>query len=107
MRPPTAPGQYAFSDPEHVRRVLAGAGWTGLDLRPVDVACAFPASELERYLTWIGPVGRQLQTADGATRARVLDALLTAHAPFVHDAGDAGAEVRFTAACWLAEARAP
>jgi SAM-dependent methyltransferase len=105
--PPGAPGQYAFADPGLVRHILSGAGWTGIDLRPADVACAFPASELERYLSWIGAVGRLLQEADGPTQRRVLDALLAAYAAYVHRAGRPDAQVRFTAACWVVEARAP
>jgi SAM-dependent methyltransferase len=106
-RPTGAPGQYAFADPDLVRRILASAGWTGIDVRPADVACAFPASELERYLSWIGAVGRLLQEVDGPSRRRVLDALLAAHAAYVHGAGGSDATVRFTAACWVIVARAP
>jgi hypothetical protein len=56
--------------------------------------------ELERYFTRLGPVGRILQDTDERTRARVIDAVRSAFDPYVQ-----AAEVRFTAACWLASAR--
>ena len=33
---PGAPGPFAFADPEHVRRILSGAGFAGIDLAPHD-----------------------------------------------------------------------
>ncbi|HJW08236.1 MAG TPA: methyltransferase domain-containing protein [Holophagaceae bacterium] len=100
-RLPNAPGQFAFADPQRIHGILAASGWGGIDIRPLDVACAFPEAELPRYLTWVGPVGRFLQEADAPTRARILDTLRGAFAPFMQ-----GGEVRFTAACWQVDARA-
>jgi hypothetical protein len=42
-----------------------------------------------------------LQQVDAPTRARIIEAARTAFDPYVH-----GAEVRFTAACWMIRARA-
>ena len=70
-------------------------------VEPVDRECTFPASELEAYLTLMGPVGRALAGQDDATRARVVDRVRPALAPFVR-----GDEVAFTAACWLVSATA-
>jgi SAM-dependent methyltransferase len=100
-RRPDAPGQFAFADPARVRRILEQGGWTGIDFQPLDVACAFSEVELVRYVTKLGPLGRALQGADDATRARVIEAVRPAFDPYVH-----GAEVRFTAACWSVLARA-
>ena len=73
-----------------------------MDVRPVDVVCTLPESELVRYITWLGPVGLALQKADESTRARVVATVRAAFEPYVQDA-----EVRFIAACWMAGARAP
>jgi hypothetical protein len=43
-----------------------------------------------------------LQQLDEQKRARIIEAVRAAFDPFVH-----GAEVRFTAACWMVGARAP
>jgi SAM-dependent methyltransferase len=100
-RRPDAPGQFAFADGARVRRILGDAGWTAMDVQPVDVPCAFPESDLVTYLTRLGPVGLGLQQADEETRGRVVEVVRAAFDPYV-----SGGEVRFTAACWLVAARA-
>jgi hypothetical protein len=99
-RPPDGPGQFAFADERKVRKILEDSGWTDVDLRPIDTLCKFPESELIHYFTRLGPVGAFLQNADEATRARVIQAVRAAFDPFVQ-----GADVRFTAACWMVAAR--
>lgn len=101
VRRPDEPGQFAFADPDRVRRILAESGWKGIDIRPIDVPCALPESELVHYLTRLGPVGLALGGVDEQTRAQVVDTVRPAFDPFVQ-----GTEVRFTAACWLVEAHA-
>jgi ubiquinone/menaquinone biosynthesis C-methylase UbiE len=96
-----APGQFAFADQSRVSRILEESGWTEIDIRPIDVACTMPESELVRYVTRLGPVGLILQEADDRTRAQVIETVRAAFDPYVH-----GAEVRNTAACWLVGARA-
>jgi SAM-dependent methyltransferase len=100
-RRPDGPGQFAFADPDRIRGILADSGWTGVDIRPVDVACALPEGELVRYLTRLGPVGLALGKLDEQTRAQVVETVRAAFDIFVQ-----GTEVRFTAACWLVDARA-
>ncbi len=100
-RPPDAPGQFAFADEPRVRRILTESGWGDIGLRPMDVACSFPAKALELYLTRLGPLGTLLRDADEPTRAQITDAVRDAFQAFVH-----GDEVRFTAACWWIEAKA-
>jgi SAM-dependent methyltransferase len=100
-RQPDAPGQFAFADQRRVARILDESGWSAVEIRPVDVACAFPETELTPYLTRLGPVGRVIQDLDDRTRARVTQAVRAAFEPYVQ-----GGEVRFTAACWMATARA-
>jgi len=96
-----APGQFALADEGRVSSILAKSGWTEIDIRPADVTCTLPEKELVRYLTRMGPVGRALEGADEATRARVIDAVRPSFDPYV-----LGSEVRFTAACWVIGARA-
>jgi SAM-dependent methyltransferase len=100
-RRPDEPGQFAFADRARVRAILDGARWTDVDITPLDVACTLPASELDTYVTKLGPVGRVLADADEPTRAKVLAKIRGAFEPYMH-----GPEVRFTAACWMIRARA-
>lgn len=95
-RRPDAPGQFAFADADRVSRILAESGWTGIDIQATDVPCTLPTTELERYLTLLGPVSRALRDVDARKRAEVIKTALAAFEPFVR-----GAEVRFTAACWM------
>jgi SAM-dependent methyltransferase len=101
-RRPDAPGQFAFADRARVHAILEGSGWADVDLHATDAACTFPAKELARYVTHLGPVGRVLQDADEQTRAKVTETVLAAFEPFVH-----GPEVRFTGACWTVAAANP
>lgn len=100
-RRPDAPGQFAFADQHRVRRILEAGGWGEIDIRPVDVLCTLSESDLLRYLTRLGPVGLALQEVDAPTRAKVVETIRPAFDTYVH-----GAEVRFTAACWMVTARA-
>jgi hypothetical protein len=100
-RRPDAPGQFAFADDRRVHGILADSGWTDIDIHAIDVECTLPERDLVPYLTRLGPVGQALQDADEQTKARVLDVVRPAFDPYV-----GGAEVRFTAACWMIAARA-
>ncbi|MDQ1043220.1 class I SAM-dependent methyltransferase [Streptomyces sp. V4I2] len=100
-RRPDEPGQFAFSDAGRVHHILEESGWTGIDVRPIDVACALPEKELVGYFTRLGPVSLVLGEADERTRRRVVETVRAAFDPFVQ-----GTEVRFTAACWMVGARA-
>ena len=57
------------------------------------------ACELPAYLSRLGPVGLALAGADPADRARVVEAIAPAFAPFRR-----GDEIRFSAACWRVDA---
>ena len=103
LRRPDGPGQFAFADPARVRAVLAAGGWQDIAIVPVDVACTFAAADLPVYLARMGPLARRLETlADDALRAQVEAVVEAAFAPFVQ-----GDVVRFDAACWRIDARAP
>ncbi len=100
-RRPDVPGQFAFADSDRVRAILDDSGWTAIQIRPLDVDCVLPEADLVPYLTGLGPVGSALRDADDRTRAHVIDTVRPAFDPYVH-----GADVRFTAACWMVGARA-
>jgi hypothetical protein len=102
LRVADVPGQFGFANREQVNAILGKSSWTGIALRPIDVLCCFPTSELTRYFTQLGPLARALPTvSDESLRARVIDLARTAFEPYVH-----GHEVRFEAACWMVEAQA-
>ncbi|MGF1627486.1 MAG: class I SAM-dependent methyltransferase [Alphaproteobacteria bacterium] len=101
-RQPDAPGQFAFADPQRIGRILHESGWVGADIRPLDVACTLPESALVGYFSRLGPLGLVLREADDGARARIIETVRTAFDPYVE-----GTNVRFTAACWMIEARAP
>jgi SAM-dependent methyltransferase len=98
---PDAPGQFAFADRHRVHRILEQSGWAGIDIRPVELSCTLPEKELVRYFTRLGPLGLILHEAEEQIRARIIETVRAAFAPYV-----CGAEVRFTAACWMVGARA-
>jgi SAM-dependent methyltransferase len=100
-RRPNGPGQFSFGDARRVSRILEESGWGDVAVRPLDAACALPEDQLVPYVTKLGPVGLLLRQADEQTRVQVIEHVRPAFAPFVH-----GAEVRFTAACWVISARA-
>ena len=101
VRRPNEAGQFGLADRERVRTILEESGWSEIEIQPVDVACAMPESALVRYFTELGPVGCMLQQTDAELRARVIATVRPAFDPYVH-----GAQVRFTAKCWLVGARA-
>ncbi|MFI9757110.1 hypothetical protein ACIHFB_04125 [Streptomyces sp. NPDC051963] len=100
-RRPDEPGQFALADSERIHSILAESGWAGIDIRPMDVTCSLPKSELVGYFTRLGPVGMTLREADEQTRAQVVETVRAAFDTFVQ-----GTEVRFTGACWTVSARA-
>jgi SAM-dependent methyltransferase len=100
-RRPDGPGQFAFANADRVLTILRDSGWTDSEIQPLDVPCTLPEPALLSYVTQLGPVGRILQEADEATRTRVIEVVRPAFEPYVH-----GADVRFTAACWMVTARA-
>jgi len=102
-RKPGAPGQFAFADRDRIASILEESGWAGIDIRPIDVECTLPESDLMGYITRLGPVGLVLQDeTDERRRAQVVAAVRAAFEPYVR-----GSEVRFTAACWMIGAEAP
>ncbi len=98
---PNAPGQFGFAARDRIHAILEQSGWGEIEIQPVDVVCTLPEHALTHYVTRFGPVGRALNKVDERTRAQVIETARAALAPYVH-----GDEVRYTAACWMASARA-
>jgi SAM-dependent methyltransferase len=101
VRRPGAPGQFAFAEAQRVQELLAGSGWDGVEIRPLDVPLSMPESALVPYLSRLGPVGIALQELEEGARAALVERLRAAFAPFVR-----GERVEFEAACWMIEAQA-
>lgn len=101
---PDEPGPFAFADEDKVRRILEGAGFSDISLRPVELTLDIAASRgFEAALAsacTIGPAARVLREASDAQREAAIAEIRAALTPF-HD----GAHVRLKAAPWLVEAR--
>ncbi|XWN29268.1 MAG: class I SAM-dependent methyltransferase [Devosia sp.] len=102
QRTPGGPGQFSFADGARVGDVIARSGWQDVTVEAVDIACTMPKGSLVTYLTLLGPVGRIFHTLDEATKAKVIDTVVPAFAPYVK-----GDTVHCTAACWSISAKAP
>lgn len=100
-RDPDGPGQFAFADPDRIRRILGESGWSAIGIAPVDIPCALPQPELDGYFTRLGLLPLVLPSLDAGLRAQVIETVRAAFAPFVD-----GDMVRFTAACWVVDATA-
>ena len=97
------PGQFGLADEEYVTGLLEQAGWQDVALRPVDLGCSFPESELVRYFSGLGPLARHFddlpeeEIPDGLT-----ERVSAAFEPFVENG-----RVSFDVACWMIEANSP
>ena len=65
------------------------------------MTCALPERDSDRHFTGFGPVGPILRDADDRTRTQVTETARAAFDTYAH-----GTNVRLTAACWRAGARA-
>ena len=102
---PHAPGPYALADPDRLRAILSGAGYSGIgiekfdglmDLGPSPRNASFQVTKL------MGPAARALRDVDDTTRAGVEDAIADALTE-----RQAGAQtIRLGIACWLVSAKA-
>ncbi|HWK35298.1 class I SAM-dependent methyltransferase [Sphingomonas sp.] len=103
---PHAPGPFAFADPDHVRVILAAAGWSSVEAQPVDFAYRAgegddPVTDAVSYFRRIGPPARALRDRPEADRPAMIAALTELCERY--RTGDA---VDFPAAAWIWSARA-
>jgi len=98
---PFGPGPFALGDKEHTRRLLADAGFTNVQIEPLDDAMHLGDEDTALwYLTELGPVASALKqvTADQAEAAR------QAMAKVLHGYASGG-ELNIPSATWIVTAR--
>jgi len=100
----TAPGPFAFADPQHVEDTLCGAGWHGVDFEPVDFAYVAglgedPVEDALALFRRIGPAAPALAALEGEARDQAEQSIRTWLAD--HRSGDL---VAFPAAAWIVTA---
>lgn len=98
---PKETGQFAMADKGLVQSILEDAGWSGIDIQPLTMPCAFDEGVIELFATRLGPVGRIVSKLEPKLRQTVTEAMVEAVRKYVSDG-----KVRFDAACWLVRARA-
>lgn len=79
---PTAPGPFAFADPNRVRAILISAGFSGIEIEahdtPVRLAERGDIARAADFVVQMGPLGRAIREADPALKAPITEAVLTA-----------------------------
>jgi SAM-dependent methyltransferase len=103
---PTAPGPFAFADPDHVRGILQDAGWQDVELAEIDFAYVAgvgedPVEDALELFTRIGPAAPALRALEGEARVRALGWIRDWLAP--HRSGNL---VALAAAAWIVTAKA-
>jgi SAM-dependent methyltransferase len=77
---PEEPGQFAFADPDRVRRILTEAGFRDIAFTRHDPTMKLGSAERAAELSsQIGPIARALTGAPESLRTAVRDALVTAY----------------------------
>jgi len=101
---PYAPGPFALSDPDRLRGILAGAGFSGIAIAKLDgmMRMGATAEEAGIQATSLGPKARALAKMDDAVRARVVAAVTDAFRAYPKTDGVITCRI----ACWLVGARA-
>jgi SAM-dependent methyltransferase len=101
---PTAPGPFAFADPDRVSGILTKAGYSAIDIARHDTSMRIcgpgEAEWAARFAVESGPVARAVAGADSAVRAAVVQAIL---AEFRQIEGPSGIEL--PGSVWLVSAR--
>ena len=100
MMDPSAPGPFALADTERVRAILGAAGFTDVEVRPVDTEAVYSLrdDDLQQALEF-GPFRDAFAAADDDTKARARDAVRQAAEPYQR-----GDEIHFPAASWTVTA---
>jgi hypothetical protein len=97
---PLAPGPFAFADPERVRGILSGAGWSHIAIRSFDADVGgWTLDEAMIVAQRIGPLGTILRL-NPELKAPVIDALR----PVLARRQGADGRVRMPAAVWIVTA---
>lgn len=96
-----APGRFAFADPDRVRRILAEAGWSAIEIAPLDTESPLSFDELLTMSLRVGPLNPILKDADAVVRAKVVEAVTAALEPYARDG-----VATMHSASWLVTAKA-
>lgn len=100
---PTAPGPFAFADPDRMREILSSAGFKDISIEKWDGQMgANPVEEAIAITTDLGPLGRRLNEAqaDAPLRQRVREAVRHGLRDFI----DADGMLRAPGAGWIVRA---
>lgn len=102
---PHAPGPFAFADSTRVEGILAGAGFRGVEVKPLDVSISIGGGvsldETVEFLLEMGPLGRVLGSQADDVKAKVSAAVRSVIE------GHAGKDgVTMAGAIWVVTARA-
>ncbi len=102
---PEAPGPFAFADPERVRGILSGAGFSDVEFYSYEPLLRFSQTESldesVRELASIGPLSRLLADEPGAVLEKVYAAMKDVLAPYYSDGA-----LELGASIWFVSARA-
>jgi hypothetical protein len=102
---PQDPGPFAFASEERVKRILTGAGFTGVTMEPhnlpMDVAIGGGLDAAVEGALQIGPASRALQGHPPETHAAAKRSVREALTPFVQ-----GQSVPLPGSIWVVTARA-
>lgn len=97
---PGGPGPFALADPGRVRQLLGGAGFTGIEIDPLQAPMWFGADAGDAYSFALGLLGWMLHGLDRGRRAQALGALRA-----TIDAHSTAAGVVYQSGTWLIRAR--
>ena len=102
---PGVPGPFSLADDARTKHILAGAGYRGIAIKPLDeefyVSGPGPVGAAVEHCINMGPVARLLAEVDRDIRALVVAVLAETFAGF-HD----GTGVRMASATWVVTAKA-
>jgi ubiquinone/menaquinone biosynthesis C-methylase UbiE len=80
---PRAPGPFAFADPDWVREILDAAGFSNINLEPMEQTMALgKMDEAVAYMMRMGPSAAEIAAAPEEKRKAVADAISAAFAEF-------------------------
>jgi SAM-dependent methyltransferase len=96
---PGAPGPFALADPGRVRQLLAGAGFTSIEIDPIQAPMWLGANAGDAHAFALGLLGWMLEGLDANRRAQALGALRATVAAHTT------AGVVYTSGAWLIRAQ--
>ncbi len=99
---PTAPGPFAFADPQRILSILTDVGFHNVETKKYDgvMRMGNDIATIAAQTLQIGPLSRAIGEADEATRAKIVEAVRGAMAKFATPDG----EIAPPTACWLVSA---